>query len=398
MIGRTKKEQALKMSKQHKSIVTFKLLSDECRTDFEEGVGFSMTRERAEELLDILHNAFLTANHKESFLLAGSIKELIADNKAFREFQARQRAKGPEMSVATSMAFGEEIDELRTALCEEKRQNAKLVGIVESCVLTGKIVQEKGEVLAAENLQLKKDLFTWKNIGRTGLDDCDKFYKEVLGLRDEVAQAKALAADWEKKCNEAVLDQDESCEADSAEIKELKAELLAVKEACAKQLEALNLKHEELKLRRKIERPREAALAYDDGYATAEEKWTPMYKTVCEQLELVRKEKDVHQSAYVRVFKERDELIVANMDLKKQLVSKEAMPEPSPFVLGTPAVPAEVPVEVPVEESSMRESEKMAEEADTILQLVNALRQREESITQLIDGPAKKCLNPEDEE
>jgi hypothetical protein len=40
----------------------------------------------------------------------------------------------------------------------------------------------------------------------------------------------------------------------------------------------------------------------------------------------------------------------------------------------------------------------MAEEADTILQLVNALRQREESITQLIDGPAKKCLNPEDEE
>jgi len=385
------------MSKQHKSIVTFKLLSDEFRTDFEEGLGFSMTRERAEELLDILHNAFLTANHKESFSLAGSIKELIADNKAFREFQARQRAKSPEMSVATSMAFGEEIDELRTALCEEKRQNAKLVGIVESCVLTGKIVQEKGEVLAAENLQLKKDLFTWKNVGRTGLDDCDKFYREVLGLRDEVAATKALAADWEKKCNEAVLEQDESCEAHSTE-------LLAVKEACAKQLEALEKKHRadtiaDNKHYEDMLRPLLQAKQrnYDEGYAAADKKWNPLYKAVCEELELVRHARDVHQSAYVRVFKERDELIVANMELKNQLVPNEAAPEPSPFALGTAAVPVELPIEIVVEESPMRESEKLAEEAETILQLVNALRQREESITQLIDGPAKKCLNPEDE-
>lgn len=394
MIRRTKKEQALKMSKQHKSIVTFKLLSDELRTDMEEGVGFSMTRERAEDLLDILHNAFLTENHKESFLLAGSIKELIADNKAFREFQTRQRAKGPEMSVATSMAFGEEIEELKRALDEQKSQNAKLVGIVESCVLTSKVAQEKGDLLTAENVRLKKELFTWENIGRTGLDDCDKFYREVLGLRDEVSAAKELAADWEKKCNEAVLDKDEAC---SSQIEELKAELLAVKAACAKQLEALEKKHRADTI---ADNKRYADMVmpllqakqrnYDEGYAAADKKWNPMYKAVCEELELVRKERDVNQDAYVRAFKERDELIVENMDLKKQLVPKEVAPEPSPLALGTPAVP--------VEESSMRESEKIAEESDEILQLVNALRRRAETITQLIDGPSKKSPNPEENE
>lgn len=367
----------------------------------EEGVGFSMARERAEDLLDILHNAFLTENHKESFLLAGSIKDLIADNKAFREFQARQRAKGPEMSVATSMAFGEEIEELKRALDEQKSQNAKLVGIVESCVLTSKVAQEKGDLLTAENARLKKELFTWETIGRTGLDDCDKFYKEVLGLRDEVAEAKALAADWEKKCNEAVLDKDEAC---STQIEELKAEVLAMKAACAKQLEALEKKHRADII---ADNKRYADMVtpllnakernFDEGYAAADKKWNPMYKAVSkelelvrEELELVRKERDVNQDAYVRAFKERDELIVENMDLKKQVVSKEAAPEPSPLALGTPAVP--------VEESPMRESEKVAEESEEILQLVNALRQRAETITQLIDGSPKMSPNPEENE
>jgi hypothetical protein len=84
------------------------------------------------------------------------------------------------------------------------------------------------------------------------------------------------------------------------------------------------------------------------------------------------------------------QLELENEDLKKQLVPKEAAPEPSPLVLGTPAVP--------VEESPMRESEKVAEESEAILQLVNVLRQRAETITQLIDGSPKMSPNPEEKE
>ena len=286
-----------------------------------------------------------------------------------------------EMSVATSMAFGEEIYELRSALNEEKRQNTKLVGIVESCVLSGTILQEKGEVIVAENLELKKEVAQAKaladewekkynkalvdydaaedkalmkrrntaeehtaqvkmlreNIEKaqsdwlTACNNADRFYKEMLKLRGEVATANALAADWEKKCNEALND---------------------------------DMIEEKMLIRWKKARCRLATLAYDDGYAAAEEKWIPLYDAVCN---------------------ERD-------DLKKQLASVEV-----PLEVRV-EVPVEVPVEVVIKDLSMTESEKLAEESDTILQLVNALRQREESITQLIGGPAKKCLNPEDEE
>jgi hypothetical protein len=58
---------------------------------------------------------------------------------------------------------------------------------------------------------------------------------------------------------------------------------------------------------------------YAMGYAFADQKWNPVYKAVCEELELVRKEGANHQDAYIRICKERDEAILAQVDLKQEL-------------------------------------------------------------------------------
>ena len=457
-----------KMSKQHTSIVTVKLLPGEFRTDFEgEDIGFSMTEERAEELLNILHASFETANHKELSAKSAEYKKRIADNKAFREFQEKQRAKRPTMSVETSMAFGEEIDDLKRALDDQKTQNEKLMGIIESCVLTGKIVEERGVLIAAENLQLKKDLSTWEA-------DCDKFYKEVLGLRDEVATAKALAADWEKKCNEAVYDQDAASEAHASEMKEKLEELEAARNEGdnhqAGYIRLLNERDElilaQVDLRQELDASAQAkekleaqvealeagwaAANYQAGYSAAEEKFRAEFQelrkcradaTAWEKEEIDRLRKDVraHEArvAWHADMAKRDmeanvakiqglEALVAdhvasvaelkeeNEQLKAALAVKEKTtptavhyvelrspvveaPEPSPLALGTPAVHPHVPAEIPEEHSPfMARSEQLAEESDAILQLVTALREREESIAQYLGGSTKKSPNPEE--
>jgi hypothetical protein len=58
---------------------------------------------------------------------------------------------------------------------------------------------------------------------------------------------------------------------------------------------------------------------YAMGYAFADQKWNPVYKAVCEELELVRKEGANHQAGYIRLLKERDELILAQADLRQEL-------------------------------------------------------------------------------
>ena len=58
---------------------------------------------------------------------------------------------------------------------------------------------------------------------------------------------------------------------------------------------------------------------YAMGYAFADQKWNPVYKAVCEELELVRKEGNNHQAGYIRLLKERDELILAQADLRQEL-------------------------------------------------------------------------------
>jgi hypothetical protein len=59
--------------------------------------------------------------------------------------------------------------------------------------------------------------------------------------------------------------------------------------------------------------------AHRKGYDFAEQKWNPVYKAVCEELELVRKEGYNHLDAYIRVCKERDDAILAQVDLRQEL-------------------------------------------------------------------------------
>ena len=58
---------------------------------------------------------------------------------------------------------------------------------------------------------------------------------------------------------------------------------------------------------------------YAMGYAFADQKWNPVYKAVCEELELVRKEGANHQAAYIRLFGQRDEALLAQADLRQEL-------------------------------------------------------------------------------
>ena len=58
---------------------------------------------------------------------------------------------------------------------------------------------------------------------------------------------------------------------------------------------------------------------YAMGYAFADQKWNPVYKAVCEELELVRKEGANHEAGYIRLLKERDELILAQVDMRQEL-------------------------------------------------------------------------------
>jgi hypothetical protein len=58
---------------------------------------------------------------------------------------------------------------------------------------------------------------------------------------------------------------------------------------------------------------------YAMGYAFADQKWNPVYKAVCEELELVRKEGANHQAGYIRLIGERDELVLKEADLMREL-------------------------------------------------------------------------------
>lgn len=59
--------------------------------------------------------------------------------------------------------------------------------------------------------------------------------------------------------------------------------------------------------------------AHAMGYAFADQKWNPVYKAVCEELEFVRKEGANHEAGYIRLIRERDELILAQADLRQEL-------------------------------------------------------------------------------
>ena len=69
---------------------------------------------------------------------------------------------------------------------------------------------------------------------------------------------------------------------------------------------------------------------YAMGYAFADQKWNPVYKAVCEELELVRKEGANHEAGYIRLLKERDELILGQVDLRQELAEQKALWDATP--------------------------------------------------------------------
>jgi hypothetical protein len=66
---------------------------------------------------------------------------------------------------------------------------------------------------------------------------------------------------------------------------------------------------------------------YAMGYASADQKWNPVYKAVCEELEAARKEGANHQDAYIRLFGERDELVLKEAGLMRELDESAAANE-----------------------------------------------------------------------
>ena len=64
---------------------------------------------------------------------------------------------------------------------------------------------------------------------------------------------------------------------------------------------------------------------YAMGYAFADQKWNPVYKAVCEELELVRKEGANHEAGYIRLIRERDELAAAQKELRQQIEEDKQM-------------------------------------------------------------------------
>lgn len=70
--------------------------------------------------------------------------------------------------------------------------------------------------------------------------------------------------------------------------------------------------------------------AHAMGYAFADQKWNPVYKAVCEELELVRKEGANHEAGYIRLLKERDELILGQVDLRQELAEQKALWDATP--------------------------------------------------------------------
>jgi hypothetical protein len=196
----------------------------------------------------------------------------------------------------------------------------------------------------------------------------------ALAHAAEVAEAKALAADWEKKCNEAVLDQDE------AERRERAAADTRVKVM-------------ETAYNREMAKKDKAYREALDPLLTRAAQWEKLYHEYQSDVEQLKEENEKLKAA-LAVKEKTTPTAVHYVELRSPVVEA---PEPSPLALGTPAVSPAVPAEIPEEHSPfMARSEQLAEESDAILQLVTALREREESIAQYLGGSTKKSPNPEE--
>ena len=96
---------------------------------------------------------------------------------------------------------------------------------------------------------------------------------------------------------------------------------------------------------------------YAMGYAFADQKWNPVYKAVCEELELVRKEGANHQAGYIRLVKECDELILAQADLRQELDDRAE---------GSEKLEAQVEAETNISSAMRAEIERLSAEKNKL--------------------------------
>lgn len=129
----------------------------------------------------------------------------------------------------------------------------------------------------------------------------------------EARHQRELEEAWEAGAMQGVQDTEDVMKDKLEELEaEHKKQMAAVTEASA---EASNAVGEAAEKMRHDARRR----GYADGYAFADQKWTPVYKAVCEDLEAVRKEGENHQAGYIRLIGERDEAVLQVVDLRQEL-------------------------------------------------------------------------------
>ena len=142
---------------------------------------------------------------------------------------------------------------------------------------------------------------------------------------------------------------------------------------------------------------------YAAGYAFSDQKWNPVYQAVCEDLEAVRKEGANWEASYIRLLNERDEAILAEVDLRREL---DAMAE------GSEKLEAQVEglrKQLDSEEDAatdiyraMRadlerlsaENEKLQKKHDALLELVGPTQKLMTSNPELFGGEVKGTSSP----
>ena len=147
---------------------------------------------------------------------------------------------------------------------------------------------------------------------------------ELEGMRQKVADAMALATQWKGKCGDVTAMEArykrEIAERDKRYVDALEP-LLGVRDKvraeCEKKCEDANRK------------------GYAMGYAFADQKWNPVYKAVCEELDAARKKLDAEMAAATEVYRamradlerlsaENKEMELAALILSKKLADETA--------------------------------------------------------------------------
>jgi hypothetical protein len=235
-----------------------------------------------------------------------------------REMKAARKAVGWTLAsadvpivqrlAATAVAQQNKVHEMKKA-CEEKMYALKTQDHRERFE-----AWEEGATRGVQDTEaaMKHKLKELEDKHAEVLANIERARKEDLEAV-EARHQRELEEAWEAGAMQGVQDTEDVMKDKLEELEaEHKKQMAAVTEASA---EASNAVGEAAEKMRHDARRR----GYADGYAFADQKWTPVYKAVCEELEAVRKEGENHQAGYIRLIGERDEAILEKVDLRQEL-------------------------------------------------------------------------------